>query len=84
MAAAVLLAGVGTRSAAADPGGVSNLNACTGQAIALLARQGQSGEGLGKVNVQDLSFTRYVQQLCAAGYSPELVVQKVREAAWSA
>ncbi len=78
--AALLLTGVGARTVAADPGGNPNVNACTGQVIAILGRQGEGGEAMGKVSVQDFHFVQRIQQLCAAGFSPEQVVQKVREA----
>ena len=76
---ALLLAGVSTRSVSADPSGTPNINACVGQAMAMLAQQGL----LNVLPLEEVSFTRSVQRLCAEGYSPAVVVQKVREAAGS-
>ena len=82
VAAATLLltAGVAT-VASADPGGSPNANACTGRVVAILASQTGGRGGAGKVSMQDCHFVQRVQQLCAAGWSPEQVVQKVREGA---
>ena len=70
---AVLLVafGVGARRISADPGGTPNAQACTGQVIAILAREG--------VTLQEVHLA-FIRQACAAGESPEAVVQKVREA----
>ena len=77
-----VLAFAGGAPVSADRGGSPNVEACTGQVIAALARDGVN-PGL-KYTFSDLivsSYGRRAQELCATGlYSPEQVVQKVREA----
>lgn len=72
--------GMGVTRTSADAGGDQNAEACTGQVIATLSREGLVGEGSGKVNLQDFHLA-FIRQACAAGESVEALVQKVREAA---
>ena len=64
--------GVGTGRTWADPGGTPNAEACIGQVTSALAREG--------IRLQE-GHVAFIRQRCAAGESPEAVVQKVREAA---
>jgi hypothetical protein len=67
----VVMFGVAVDRSLADPGDHPNAEACTGIVIATLAQEG--------ITLQEVHLA-FVKQACAAGESPEAVVQKVREA----
>ena len=71
IAVALVAFGVGVGRISADPGGTPNAEACIGQVISTLAREG--------ITPQELHLA-FIRQACAAGESPEAIVQKVREA----
>lgn len=86
--AVAVLAFAGGDRVSADQGGSPNVEACTGQAIAALARNSELA-GLkvtfGDLIISSVANSRDIQEQCAAGVSPnqivEQAVQKVREAA---
>ena len=85
IAAAVVsvLALAGAESATADQGGTPNTNACHGQTVGILAKQGLTPSDLagGSLGPSAADVNRAIEQLCASGVPAEAAVQKVREAA---
>ena len=72
----------GAKVATADQGGTPNSKACHGEAVSILARQGETPADLtggGLATAADVH--RLIEQLCASGVPAAGAVQKVREAA---
>lgn len=80
IAGALALALSSSAAVFAERGGAPDERACAGQAMALLARSGETPGSL-RLTMSDILISSYVRERCAAGDSPESVVQKVREAA---
>ena len=83
LVAGIALAAVGFGAVAtrvsADIGSDPNAEACAGQVVATLARDGAGGAVALKVKMTDLLIS-IIRPACDAGQSPESVIQKVREA----
>ena len=71
IALSVVVFGVAVDRSLAHPGDNPDAQACTGIVVATLAQEG--------ITLQDVHLA-FIRQACAAGESPEAVVQKVREA----